>query len=533
LLSTNFILYCRFATPQISLTPPIYTYFSSQEWIVRLRRESFAEAIDMQDSINLQSRNYMGKGKLQICSSDITDSDISIYFRNDGKHTITCWFYLINEYAIVLSDILEKQKSTPVYATFSGEDSEGVNISIDKMVLNETNFSANTTTTDPKYIIHHDLLLSIFSKIGKTLFAAEIASQNFLNIVRLEFIMLSNIRIQYRKLSDDESVRIRWGLANFYFGSEGGQDRFFADGEDVFSLNVSGNHLEIKKVPDYSNILSQLKFNNNVNVTCEAHIDTEYSKLADFKTTLDHICMLVSFADCNWVTPLYTDIYKDDKIAETILLYHKQYPFTKGRKSVINIGHPNAKSSVRDFVDESLETYKYLRDKFGLHKVIEYYISAETNGIVHERFDIAYIALECLCSSVRERAEENGETITISDIQETEDKLRSLLKNLKEQISEESLKTLSKELAYKYISIRDEQYFAFDKFGIRYDRKTIKELYDVRNALFHGGDFDYTELFKRTVQLFDLLDRTILTMLGWKGKSYVSKSQGYTLAILE
>jgi hypothetical protein len=101
--------------------------------------------------------------------------------------------------------------------------------------------------------------------------------------------------------------------------------------------------------------------------------------------------------------------------------------------------------------------------------------------------------------------------------------LRSLLKDMNEQISGGSLKTISKELSYKHVSIKDEQYFTFDKFGIRYDRKTIKELYEVRNALFYGGDFDFAKLFKRTVQLFDLLDRTILTMLGWKGKAYVSK----------
>jgi hypothetical protein len=196
-------------------------------------------------------------------------------------------------------------------------------ISIDKMVLNETKCSASIVTSNPKYIIRHDLLLSVFSKIGKASIAAALASQNFLNIVRLEFIMLSNIRIQYQKLSDDESVRSIWGLTNFYFGSER-EDHLLTTGEEILSLNVNGCPLEIKKVPEYSNILTQLTFNNNVNVTCEANIDTKYGKLADLKTTLDHIWMLMSFADCNWVTPLYIDANKDGRIIETILLYHRE-----------------------------------------------------------------------------------------------------------------------------------------------------------------------------------------------------------------
>jgi hypothetical protein len=62
--------------------------------------------------------------------------------------------------------------------------------------------------------------------------------------------MLSNIRIQYQKLSDDESVKSIWGLTNLYFGSER-EDHLLTPGEEILSLNVNGYPLEIKKVPEF------------------------------------------------------------------------------------------------------------------------------------------------------------------------------------------------------------------------------------------------------------------------------------------
>jgi hypothetical protein len=201
----------------------------------------------MQDSINLQARDYTGKGHLQICNSEIADCYINIHFRNDGKRSITCWFYLTNEYAKTLYDILEKETSAVVYATFKGEDTEGAIISIEKMALDETNFSANSSTADPKYIIRPELLVDILSKVGLASYAPNVAFQNFLNIVRIEFIMQSDIRIRYWQLQDEDLVSSRWGLTNFYFRSESKNSLFFASNNEGFSLKIGSSTVEIKK----------------------------------------------------------------------------------------------------------------------------------------------------------------------------------------------------------------------------------------------------------------------------------------------
>lgn len=118
----------------------------------------------MQDSINIQARNYTGKGNLQICHSDIADCYINIHFRHDGKYSITCWFYLTNEYAKTLYDILEKEMSTVVYATFKGEDAEGANISIEKMALTVT---MSTVGDDDYFNIIHACEFSTYPSLSE------------------------------------------------------------------------------------------------------------------------------------------------------------------------------------------------------------------------------------------------------------------------------------------------------------------------------------------------------------------------------
>ena len=65
--------------------------------------------------------------------------------------------------------------------------------------------------------------------------------------------------------------------------------------------------------------------------------------------------------------------------------------------------------------------------------------------------------------------------------------------------------------------------------SLEMDETLIKELYDIRNKLYHGADYDsnYKELSEGMIKLFDLLDRIILSMFGLKGINYLSKVLDY------
>ena len=91
------------------------------------------------------------------------------------------------------------------------------------------------------------------------------------------------------------------------------------------------------------------------------------------------------------------------------------------------------------------------------------------------------------------------------------------------------MEQITDEIAYKKVTIKDAQRHLLKDLSIQVDENLIKELYDIRNRLYHGADYDsnYKELSEGTIKLFDLLDRIILTMFELQGIDYLSKVHDY------
>jgi hypothetical protein len=85
-------------------------------------------------------------------------------------------------------------------------------------------------------------------------------------------------------------------------------------------------------------------------------------------------------------------------------------------------------------------------------------------------------------------------------------------------------------VAYKKVTIKDAQGYLLKDLALEADEELIKELYCIRNKLYHGADYDsnYEKLSEGIIKLFDLLDRIILSMFCLKGTHYLSKILNYT-----
>jgi hypothetical protein len=97
---------------------------------------------------------------------------------------------------------------------------------------------------------------------------------------------------------------------------------------------------------------------------------------------------------------------------------------------------------------------------------------------------------------------------------------------------QDHLDRIADKVAYKAISIKDGQRYIFKKFNIDYNKQIIDILYEIRNKLMHGEEYDDETVHNMTRELFDLLDRTLLKMFGWKGQTYISKKNNYKPTVL-
>ena len=323
-----------------------------------------------------------------------------------------------------------------------------------------------------------------------------------------------------------------WSLINFSYGSDDDTLITVTPNLDSFIINLEEYKFNFEKRPDYLEVKKQSSNNNNSDITVFATLVTNQREILSARETLKSVCMLLSLASCNWVVPIFEDVRNGGKLYQSILYNHKSYPYIKAKYLINSKGNPS--KTLGKFIEITYNKYLELVKKFRIHKVIEYYISAQTtNNTLQESFIKGYVALEVLCKSVMDYAKEQNEILVPGAIQETQDKLKSCFSKLSLDISDEDLRYITNSVAYKAITIKDSQRHLFKKFDIQYNEEILNKLYTTRNELFHGKDnYAYEELLSRKIELYDILDKTILILLGWRGETYISKIDGYVPKIL-
>jgi hypothetical protein len=414
---------------------------------------------------------------------------------------------------IVKSETDNQYEQRASEASLKGNTSDGGELTVNRMFLDKTTFKPDVkngkTTFDGK-TLNLDL--------------GELSGNGY-----FDFFVASEVKIVYQTLIHNDVVSLIWGLTNFEFTgcerSTYGTTALW----DKFSAMIGGFDIQFVHLINYSDVLSRLVANREVEVTAEAVIAAELGKLSDISPILHKACMILSFATSNWITTFYNDIFKDGQIIQTTLFPHKTFPFNRAGSIIQTL---NSECYLKKFLEIAFSSYDRLREEFGIDYVIEYYIAALTQRLQEEKFLIGAVAFECLGSYVPRYADKYGEKLESGSVEKTRKQIKSVMEELSVNISDEQIKIIVDSIAYRGIGLKDRLRYIFKKFAVKYEEKELAFV-NVRGELVHTGRYQSGNIITKIHDLFNLLDRTLLAMFGWKGQPYLDKRQRYKPVILE
>ncbi len=243
--------------------------------------------------------------------------------------------------------------------------------------------------------------------------------------------------------------------------------------------------------------------------------------------TFEDCAWILSFATSNWITFPYLDIIRDSSLVRTVVYpISKPLPFVSGQQ-IIDAHDPA--STIKEFLEFSFDKYVSLKKEFGLNHIIEYYISAIRQRSLEEEFLAIVTAFECLNSYIVEYALKNNVVLESGDMENKKNTIRKVSKELDLNLDEKSIEKIAARVAYDKIGIKVGLRFLFNKFSIKYDEAALKILYERRNQVIHTGIVysgkreDLPLLSDEYNTIVSLLVRTVLTLLGWKGKKFIDR----------
>jgi len=158
--------------------------------------------------------------------------------------------------------------------------------------------------------------------------------KGFLTELQLELRAYQPIFIDFDSIDPEDEVEVRSGLTNFLFF---GRQITKKNGEfrrDTIRFRVDDFDIALVQVSNYRELERQLPEEKGVKVTSEMMLKASYKKISSVNEVANNIRWLFCLATGNYVTDLYQDIYKEGKLARTILKPLKTYPFTSRRPAI-------------------------------------------------------------------------------------------------------------------------------------------------------------------------------------------------------
>ncbi len=320
-----------------------------------------------EECVCVESRKYVGSGKLIFNSSVAIDCNFEFYFRNDGKSLFESISYLTNGNIQTLLDCIAPQ--AVIYVSFKGVDVHGGKVEVERIGVNSGSIIAGDMGGIPnpsKYKLDRTKLLKLLS-VGSAETQLEIYS-NSVFTVRLQFLLVSSLIITYEDISDKEPVTSISELSNFQFGPPTDASDNFTPSIVEFVAKEEGFDITFRRKSNYYKTITQCTFNRNTDTTSESIIETNYGKILQAHSTLSKLCKLISFANSNWIIPIYTDILKNGKTIKSIFYNHKTYNFVNSRY-VIDARNLEDRNLIK-FLNTSYKLYEDLVRDFRIHMVI-------------------------------------------------------------------------------------------------------------------------------------------------------------------
>lgn len=325
------------------------------------------------------------------------------------------------------------------------------------------------------------------------------------------------------KNNESSNIKMGVGLTNFIFNSCENQDE---SGILAILENFSVYLKHHENYREYSKLLNDRK--ETKLVTAEAIIDSKCNSL-NFRELSDNLSYLLSFASGTLISPIYEDYYSEEGIFKTILRPIFTDEFKKDYQLITESG-----CNIKDYLEDCFSNYSKIKHIYGLNIVINFYLS----GINHDYVDISFLLLVTSLETILEGYAETREIeenpiqkqIYIKNRQNT----LKILNDFSIDESEKIADLIVEKVSYSHLTIPDKlNAFIKDERHVikldRYDRDFIT----IRNKIAHTGktpkkinssgserDISITEEFNR---LNHLLDRIILTVLGYKHKPFINR----------
>jgi len=305
--------------------------------------------------------------------------------------------------------------------------------------------------------------------------------------LRFKFYPWSPVHIRYEQHSADLQVDYRIGLTNLVFIGSHLVTRGTRTSPSRIPLNVQGCEVSLEILGWYGDIRARLSESLGTEVT--AHLITKAS-IADWHLVTklsEDLCLLLSFASGTWVAPIYEDALLDNRPVATILPPAKTLPYSNADR-VIDTRNGN---ELREFIETAYGNYVKAKNELGMDIVIEYYVHSKSARILEIKYLIACIGMECLKSYL------SGYFAARN-------------KNPDLRFFRGSLESLFQELSMPY-------------------RSSELDFIDIRGEIVHTGRFPTNiDSVEEYYKLLNLYERTVLTVLGYRGKPYLNAAKRYT-----
>ncbi len=296
------------------------------------------------------------------------------------------------------------------------------------------------------------------------------------------FHIFHDVKITYKELDEDQEVELRFGISNLlFYGTEG-----ITEGSNwrlgKISWRINGKDISLEQLPDFEKIKEVLIEEKSVCITSELKTKCKPEDMEESTQICKNLQGLFSIATGNYVTALYQDIYCDGKLCRTVLLPRKTYTYSNWPYLIDS--SVQDRYEFRDFINITYQNYVDLKDNLGLSYFVEFFTTSKIYSPLEVEYLLSTTAFECLEGYFRRWKSLSRISFKEGGLKE---KIRRMCRNFSFSVTESELETYP----------------------------------SCRNSIAHEGKFPATvDKVISLMELRNLMDRFILTILGYRNKPY-------------
>ncbi len=314
--------------------------------------------------------------------------------------------------------------------------------------------------------------------------------------IKYEFLALAPVEIGSLTRTQTPVI-VKFGITNFVFTGCQWSTTNGSRRRDTFTSLIDGLTFTFKQLDGYDGIVANLEANRDILVTSDAVVTCEQLELQRVEKSIYDVLCLLSLAAGTWLAPVYEEVYFQSEVKRTVLFPAKTFPYRQNERLIDNSNLQSC--DTEDFLQTTYPIFKDLKQSLGLNVVIEYYLQAKQMNYLELRYLVAEVAIESLLSHARGYLRYIGNPLTrISRKNSLRQKMTKLVTH------------------FQIAHVPDD--FRFIR---------------IRNKLVHEGHFptgvDGVSEYNR---FMNFIDRTLLTIVGYRGHNYVNRMNNYLREVL-